>query len=181
MAAAYYEYDGAKVSAESKLGKELAKWERPFDYRPENNQFPKMLYRAQHRPDGRRSVGEVLDSLFGGAPGAAENWSRRCQLTVQNDAEMKKALENGWREHPNEALAYLEARDNEKSNLTAERHYADARMSEKAQREAAEVDRTTLKQIPAIPEQPVRKRSAEAIAKAKATRAANKAAKAAAA
>lgn len=176
----YFEYDGAKVSVDSKLGQELAKWERKPDYRPENNQFPKMLYRAEHRPDGRRSVGEVQDSLFGGAPGAAELWSRRCQLTVQSEDELIRAKENGWREHPQEAMDLLEAKDNAKSNLTAERHFTDARMSEKAQREAAAVDQTTLKQIPSIPETPVRKRSQAAIDKARATRAANKAKSAAA-
>ena len=164
----YLSYDGARVSPESKLGKELLKWERKPDYRPENNPFPRMLYRAEHRPDGRRSVGEVLDSLFAErgpdgrlniVPGAAEQWSRRCQLTVNNEAEQQKAFEAGWRTHPQEALDHLEKRDNEVSTQTAERHYSDLRMGEVAQREAAEADTAGgLKHVPSIPEKPIKRR-----------------------
>lgn len=150
-------YDGARVSQDSKIGKELLKHERPADYRPEKNPFPKMLYLAHHRPDGRRSVGEVVDSVCGGYPGAAEQWTRRCQLTVQNEAEMQKAFEGGWRAHPQEALDHLESKDLAESTLTAQRHASDQRMSEKAQREAAEADLSTLKHIPSIPEKHVRK------------------------
>lgn len=154
MGSPYLYYDGARVNRESSLGKELLKWERPADYNPANHPFPRMLYRAQHRADGRRSVGEVLDSVCGGYPGAAEQWSRRCQLTVNDEAEMSKAFESGWRATPQEALEYLEARDNAASNATAERHASDSRMSEKAQREAAEADSKTLKQLPELPAQP---------------------------
>ncbi len=157
MGSPYLYYDGARISPESLMGKELMKWERKPNWTPEANPFPRMLYRAQHRKDGRRSVGEVLDDLCGGYPGAAEQWTSQCQKTVNNEAEMLKAMENGWRKHPREALEYLEAKDNAASNLTAERHYTDARMSELAQREAAAVDQTTLRQIPSIPEKPKRK------------------------
>ncbi len=152
----YIMYDGAKISRESQLGKELEKWERKPDWRPENNQYPKMVYRAQHRPDGKRSVGEVLDSVCGGN---AEQWSRRCQLTVQNEYEHQRARENGWRDHPHEALEYLEARDNSVAAETATRHFHDARMSEKAQREASSADHETLKHLPSMPEQRVDGRS----------------------
>lgn len=155
----YLYHDGARISTESALGKELLKWERKPDWTPEKYPFPKMLYRAEHRKDGRRSVGEGDDNLFGGAPGAAEQWSRRCQLTVHTEAEMTKAMESGWRAHPQEALDYLETQDNAKSNQTAERHYMDARMSQVAQREAAAADvMAGLKQLPEVPEQPIRRR-----------------------
>lgn len=154
----YLYFDGARVSAESQMGKELLKWERKPDWTPEKNPFPKMLYRAQHRPDGRRSVGEVLDSVCGGYPGAAEQWTRRCQLTVNNETELQRALENGWRVHPKEALDHLESVDNTASNVTAERHASDLRMSEVAQREAAEADHQTLRQLPVIEQRPIRKR-----------------------
>jgi hypothetical protein len=146
----YLMYDGARVSTESALGKELLKWERRPDWTPEGNPFPKMLYRAQHRPDGRRSVGEVLDSVSGGYPGAAEQFSRRCQLTVNDEAEMIRAKQQGWRETQQEALEALEERDNAVSTATAERHASDRRMSEKAQREAAEADASTAKHVPEV-------------------------------
>ena len=159
MGSPYIMYDGARVSRESQLGKELELWERKPDWKPENHVFPRMLYRAEHRPDGKRSVGEVLDSLCGGYAGAAEQWSRRCQLTVENEAQQSKAFESGWRESPREALERLEALDNAKGNETAERHYKDARMSGPAQREAAAADKVAgLKQVPSVPEQPVRRR-----------------------
>lgn len=148
----YIAYDGARVSTESDLGKELLKWERKPGYDPEQHPYPKMLYRAQHRPDGKRSVGEVLDSLFGGAAGSAEQWTTRCQMTVNDDVEKSRAYEQGWRDSPQEALEYLEARDNAASNATAERHASDLRMSEKAQREAAAADQATLRQLPEVPE-----------------------------
>lgn len=145
-------YDGARVSSDSSLGKELLKWEKKPDWTPEANPFPKMLYRAQHRPDGRRSVGEVLDSVCGGYPGAAEQWTRRCQITVNNEAEMQKAMENGWRKHPKEALDYLQAEDDEKSVIALKREQADSVMSEPARRESAEADASTLKHVAEIPE-----------------------------
>lgn len=157
MSSPYLMHDGALVSRESALGKELQKWERKPDWTPEKHPFPKMLYRAQNRPDGKRSVGEVNDSMVTPSgvqpyPGAAEQWTRRCQLTVNDESEMQKAFEQGWRKTPQEALDALEAREAAVTQQTAERHYTDARMSEKAQREASEVDHSTLKQIPAIPE-----------------------------
>ena len=154
----YLPYDGARISTESELGKKLLEWERKPGYDPAKNPFPKMLYRARHRPDGRRSVGEVLDSLFpvqGAAgpmvvAGAAEQWTRGCQLTVNDEQEMQRAMENGWRKTPQEALDYLEASDNRVTVATAERHYSDSRMGERAQAEAAEVDQSTLRQVPEI-------------------------------
>lgn len=163
----YLSYDGARVSTESALGKELLKWERPFDYRPEANPYPKMMYRARNRPDGKRSVHEVMDSLFAETgpdglrrvvAGAAEQWSRGCQLTVKDDYEKTRAYEQGWRDTPQAALDALEARENIITTLTAERHASDARMSELAQREATAADQSTLRQLPEIPEQPVRRK-----------------------
>ena len=167
MASPYLMYDGAIISRESSMGKELARWEKPSNWTPEANQYPRMLYRAEHRPDGRRSVGEVQDSIFANrdtngvlaiVPGAAEQWSRRCQLTVNNESEEHRAMENGWRRHPKEALELLESRDGSVSQLAAERHFMDARMSPQAQAEAAAVDASTLKHVASIPEKPRVKR-----------------------
>lgn len=152
MSSPYLQYDGARISVESPLGKELLKWERKPDWTPEKNPLPRMLYKARHRPDGKRSCGEVLDSLCGGQ--SAEQWSRQCQLTVRDESEMIRALENGWRKTPAEALELLKEKDNAVQDATAERHYKDLRMSEPAQREAAAADLTTLKHLPEIPEKP---------------------------
>jgi len=152
MSSPYLQYDGARISAESPLGKELLKWERKPDWTPEKNPLPCMVYKAQHRPDGKRSCGETLDSMCGGQ--SAEQWSRRCQLTVYNETELSRALESGWRRTPKEALELLKEKDNAVQDATAERHYKDLRMSEPARREAEAADLTTLKHLPEIPEQP---------------------------
>lgn len=155
----YVYYDGARVSTESALGKELLQWERKPDYRPEANPFPMMVYRARHRPDGKRSVSEVNDKLFAERspdghlivnPGAAEQWSAGCRDTVKNEAELTRALQNGWRKTQQEALDLLEERDRGISDLAAERHHGDARMSEAAQREAALVDQSTARHVPVV-------------------------------
>ncbi|HET8648092.1 MAG TPA: hypothetical protein VFO85_21530, partial [Vicinamibacteria bacterium] len=70
--------------------------------------------------------------------------------TVQNEAEERRALENGWHPTQGAALEALEARDNAVSDITAARHYGDARMSEPARREAALVDQSTLKHVPEV-------------------------------
>jgi hypothetical protein len=163
-------YDGAPVSTTSDLGKELVKWEttnRIPGWRPENNPFPQMMYKASHRPDGKRSVHEVYDHLFATTDsegrriipeGAAEAFNRRCQLTVQDEQGRQRALEQGWRPTPGEAMEFAEGRDNAISTATAERHFHDARMSPQAQAEAAVVDNASLKMVPSIPEQPRQKR-----------------------
>jgi len=176
MSSPYLMYDGAKVSAESHLGKELQKWERKPDWTPEKNPYPKMLYRARHRPDGRRSVHEVNDRMFAErgpngevlvVPGSAEQWSRGCQLTVQNEHERSRAFEQGWRDTPQDALELLESRDNAASNATAERHASDVRMSEAAQREAAEADASTLRQVPEVTPEVLKKARAKRRAEAR--------------
>lgn len=159
----YLPYDGALVSSETVLGKELMKHERKPDWTPEKNPYPKMLYRAQHRPDGKRSVGEIdgrlcVPSGHPVQPDTAEQWTARCQLTVKDEAEHQRAMENGWRETPGEALEYLKARDDKVADATAERHFTDARMSEQAQREAAEADHQTLRHIPDLGSAADRKR-----------------------
>ena len=167
MSSPFIMYDGASVSKTSALGKELMKWERPSDYRPENHPYPKMLYKAHTRPDGKRSVGEVNDRLFAErgpegqllvVAGAAEQWTRRCQMTVKDDYEKQRAYEGGWRDTPQAALDFLEEREKAIDRATAERHAADARMSPQAQAEAAAVDLSTLRQVPVIPEKPARRK-----------------------
>jgi hypothetical protein len=174
MGSPYLMYDGARISRESTLGKELEKWERRPDWRPENNVYPRMLYRASKRPDGKRSVHELNDALFPVqgekgpvvVSGSAEQWSRRNQKTVNSEDEYRLAYGLGWRPSPQEALDVLDAEDAEVFKVTAERHASDARMSEKAQAEAAAADQSTLKQLPTIPEKKTDRMAAARAAKA---------------
>ena len=139
------------ISPESELGKEMAKWNKPYVYRP----FPKMLYRAQRRPDGIVSVGESDDMLFSrgtvARPGAAEAFNNSCQKTVNSEDELRRELERGWRETPGEAMAFFESREKGVSTAAAHRAYEDRNMSDKAKAEASEADAATMEHVAEVP------------------------------
>jgi hypothetical protein len=126
------------IQPESELGKELAKWDKPYTYQP----FPKMLYRAQKingkavclmgEPSqwGYRDVAEHQNAVL-----QAEAITKSNQLIVRSEDEMKKARESGWRESPQEALDHLEALEQEIGRAAAEANFGARRMSDLAQRE----------------------------------------------
>jgi len=141
------------ISPESELGKEMAKWNKPYHYEP----FPKMLYRANRRPDGKPSVGEALDSFFGGQPGAAELFSNTCQMIVQDERERTKYLEMGWRETQAEAMDLFEMQQVRVSDSAAHRAHEDRNMGEKAQVEAKAAEEATMEHVAEVPRQPIRR------------------------
>jgi hypothetical protein len=126
------------IQPESELGKELAKWDKPYIYRP----FPKMLYRAQKingkaiclmgepSPWGYRDAAEHQQAIL-----HAEAITKSNQMIVQSEDEMKKARESGWRESPDEALAHLEALEQDIGRAAAEANFGARRMGELARRE----------------------------------------------
>lgn len=142
------------ISPDSEYGKEHAKWNKPYVFA----MFPKMLYKAQRRPDGTPSVGEGLDSLCGGAPGAAEAFNRSTQKEVSSEAEMSLELERGWRETPQEALAFFASREESRSTEAAHRHHDDRNMGELAKKEAAAADAETSEHVAEVPRKRVRRR-----------------------
>lgn len=157
-------YDGAKVSPESPLGKELLKWEKPHNWRPDapENRYPRAMYKAQVRPDGRWSTGEVLDSLCGGQPGAAVQFTKSCFQEAKNEEMENRLFEAGYRRTQEEALALLEKKQDNISDLAAERAFLESKMSELAQREAAIADKEAgLKQLPEVKEKPLDKAGAK--------------------
>lgn len=160
---------GRKLSPSSDEAKELAKFEQwptpwapkpgnPYKYRP----FPKMVYRAA------KWMGKIACHAVVG-PGwefksaeerrikeaSAEDFTKSCQRIVENEEQLQKAYEEGYRGDPLEAENFLQAREKAISTGAAERHYSDERMSEKAQREAAAADAETAEHLPAIPEKPL--------------------------
>jgi hypothetical protein len=145
------------ITPESELGRELAKWEQP-DYNPKAHPFPKMLYKARRRPDGIPSVAETSDGVLGGSPGAAEAFTSTCQMTVNDETEMIRAVEMGWRHSPGEAMEHFEEKEKFLSNATAHRHHEDRNMGEAAKKEAAEADAATIEQLPEVPRKPVKRR-----------------------
>ena len=75
------------ITPESEMGKELAKWNKPYHYEP----FPQMLYRARKRPDG---VVTLLDAT-------GEEYDKGCYRTVNDEHERQMALELQRRRVPN--------------------------------------------------------------------------------
>jgi hypothetical protein len=135
---------GLIITEESELGKELAKWEQhpgritqnpgnPYKYRP----FPKMVYKAIKRDDGRIVCNDPHDEQF----------SRRCQFIVKSEAELEKANRDGWRNTPTEAMEYAEGLERDIAQAAAEAAFHAQRMSEKAQAELAKADAENFEHV----------------------------------
>ena len=173
---------GLAVIPGSPSQRELAKWEQfpgdkwafgnpgnPYRYRP----FPKMVYRAERRdgaikcmesaPDRLEFRGDAAgDRSFSLAEEAARRFTERCQLIVKDEAEYQRAMENGYRETPQEAIAFLNAREDARSQEMAHRNWDDRNMSEKARAEIAAAELAAGEPLPEIPESKRARRSREA-------------------
>jgi hypothetical protein len=147
---------GMVISPESELGKELAKWNKPYVY----NAFPRMMYKARRRPDGVVSVFEADDARLGGqiGSGVAEAWTRGCQKTVNDEAEQRRARDEGWRETQDEALKHFHELEKFVADAAAHRAHEDRNMSEKAKAEAAAHEEETFGHVAEVPEKPKAKR-----------------------
>lgn len=162
---------GIYITPQSEWGKTLAQFEQfptpyaprpgnPYTYRP----FPKMMYRAE-KFQGRICIDGLAadrlsfrdDAEWTRAQEEAARFTERCQLTVQNELEMSRAYEAGWRESPQEAVAHAEARDRDVSTAAAERAHADRHLSEAAQREVAQAEAAAEGHLAEIPERPRRR------------------------
>lgn len=139
----------------------------PYRYRP----FPKMLYRAELTESGKVACmlpepsplefRMAMDppSAHRQATEAVNNFNTRCQKVVNDEAEMSRACEDGWRQSPKEAEEYLHSRFRKDGDAAAERAYADRNMSEKAKAEAAAFEQADGPfHQPEIKEQPVKRR-----------------------
>jgi hypothetical protein len=103
--------------------------------------FPKMLYKAFKRDNGKVQCLDPRD----------EDFSRRCYMTVQNDAELARAKGQGWREHPLEAIELFEQQERELAQAAAEAAFAAKRMSEKAQAEFKAAGEATADHVADVP------------------------------
>jgi len=135
---------GVVRTGESAYDKELNRWDTPQrqgGMRPDTYQpFPAMLYKAHQKDNGQWSVNDPFD----------DNWSRRCQMIVRDDTELRRQMEQGWRQSPSDALEYAERLQRAIADAAAERHYADQRLSDSARREAAAADAATNDHVPDI-------------------------------
>lgn len=102
------------------------------------------LFRAYKKPNGKVVVLEA-DSI---------------ELTtkvVAHESDYLIAKGQGWCDEPQEALDRFEAEEQALGNAAGERAASDLKMSEKAQKEAADYEKTVpLVHVPVIPEVPVR-------------------------
>lgn len=139
------------INPESELGKEMAKWEKPYQYRP----FPKMLYRAQKRSNGKVMCMAPAPSPFGwrdaneynAAINEAESFTASCQRIVHDESEMRIAKGQGWCEGPDAAIAQFEREEQALGNAAAETAFAVQGMTDKAKRELREVDGLTHEHV----------------------------------
>lgn len=156
----------------SNLAKEMAKFEQfpsewgapgnPYKFRP----FPKMLYRAQHwngKPVCMAAEPNRVDyhdvNLYKQDIERAKRFNVECTRIVNDESEMAKAMEGGWRESPAEAVEFLLGRDRTVANETAIRNHEDRNLSEAAKLEAARaVEEVGGEHLPEIPEKPIRRR-----------------------
>jgi hypothetical protein len=122
------------ISPESELGIELAKWNKPYVYK----EFPRMVYKAYARDNGKVLCGDPAD----------EGFTRACQRTVQSEDELRQARTQGWAVSPEDALEQYEAGQRTIAEAAAEANHAAQRMTPKAQDERKKRDAATDKHVP---------------------------------
>jgi hypothetical protein len=122
------------ITPDSELGKEMAKWEKPYTYQ----HFPFMLYQARRAGSGGQAEASIT-------------------CTVNSEIELENQLKRGFFKTGAEAIAALERAEDEHSEQTARRHYGDRKLSQPAQAEALEEDRAAGEHLPEIPEAPAGK------------------------
>jgi hypothetical protein len=156
------------ISPASELGKELRKWEQhhtryaideegssvpgnPYAYR----HYPMMLYKARKLPNGQTKClvpppqayeFEKMDQ-YERAVLFAESFNASCQLTVKSETDHAKALNEGWRASPSEALAHADGLEQDIARAAAEAAHSAQRMSAKAQAEFEAAGAETHKHV----------------------------------
>ncbi len=117
-----------------------------------------MLYRARKRPDGVVSALETNDAVLGGNPGAAESFTTSCQMTVNDETELTRALEMGWCHSPTDAMDSFAEKEKFLSTAAAHRHHEDRNMGDLAKAEAAAADDLTPEHVAEVPRKRVKRR-----------------------
>jgi hypothetical protein len=150
---------GVIHNPESEYSRELERWNLPKRLGGFNvnkfEPFPVMVYKAFARDNGKVMCGDPLAAV-GDVKGEA--FARQCQLSVKNKEDHDRAIKMGWSTSPDSAIELFEKNQLEISTATAERHYRDQRMSERARAEAFAADEATHAHVPDVPETKVRKK-----------------------
>lgn len=106
---------------------------------------PTTLYRAVRRPDGRYVCVD------------AEYLSQTSKV-VRTEGDYLIAVGQGWCDHPDEAMARLEAEEEQLSTDAGVRNFDDRHLSENAKAEADEAVSGTIRHVAEIPVAPKRGR-----------------------
>ena len=134
------------LNKDSEYNKEMQKWEAPYVHK----EWPKMVFRAI------RKEGEGYWVVTG-----SDAIRAKTQKIVNDEFELQRAHESGWRPSPQEAIDFANKRFSDKSELEAARNYEDRNMSEAAKREAEEFASSAedpLEPVAEIPEKPKKRR-----------------------
>jgi len=90
---------------------------------------------------------------------AAEEFTKSCQTIVNDEQELQRAFESGYRKSPQDAVDAAMAREDSIARAAAERAYDDRNISDAAKLEVARAEAAADgKHLPEIPESPVVKR-----------------------
>lgn len=158
-------YGGIAISTATPMGKELESWEtknRIPGWRPENNQYPKMLYRARKREDGKviclepNHVDSPLLTPEQNARMAAHvEASNRAAMIEARTEEHERQLEaQGWCGSPKAALEAIEKYERMIGDEAARLAHADRNLSEKAKAEKEAYEASTPEHVAVVPEAP---------------------------
>jgi hypothetical protein len=153
------------VTPESELGKEMAKWEqhqtaivgpgqqpgRPYVYQ----EYPRMVYRAVKRPDGKVVCmegepdpgGYAVSAEFERALAAVTARNRLCNRLVEDAAAWGVLQGQGWFKTPQEAVDGFEEEERARGNAAAETEYQAQRMSPQAQAELKQAHEDTMEHV----------------------------------
>jgi hypothetical protein len=142
---------------DSEISRELTKWDTQKRHGGFNangyEEFPKMVYQAKARENGKVMCGDPL-AATGDAIGEA--FSRSCQMIVSDQDEMDRASKEGWYDTPDLALAGYEDTQKSMADVAAMRHFADQRMSACGTGQKLRLaDDATHEHLPSIPSTPV--------------------------
>jgi len=133
---------GVIITAESRYGKELEKWnlsKRRGGHNADGfEMYPLMVYRATRADNGN---------------------VRMESRVVKDEGQEKAAKAEGFAEDPKAAVEALDVREKGISQEAAERIFRDRNLSEAAKAEVAKAEAATPEQVPDIPEQPRQKRA----------------------
>jgi hypothetical protein len=150
-----------QINPYSELGRELRKWEQfPSAYGPAGNPYvfrayPKMLYRAQRRPNGQfacmlpaptpydfANAGEYERAVL-----LKDTFDKSCTCIVGDESEERIRSGQGWSDSIPSALALAEEEQRAIGQAAAEAAYQAQRMSDKAKAEYVNAEAQTAAHV----------------------------------